>query len=472
MGKLKFISDKFLLVKLSVLLGCFAASSAFAKEKPNILVIMSDDAGYSDIGFSGNRLNKANFQTPNLDKLAASGVVFEQGYVSASVCSPSRAGMLTGRYQQRFGHEYNLPVRPEPGDVEEYSGLNVEELTIGDHLKAAGYNTGIIGKWHLGKASQFHPNSRGFDHFYGLLGGSRSYWEGDGQDTDYRRIYRNKTAEKYEGYLTDVLTDEAINFIDQSKEKPFFLFLSHTAVHAPMEAKAEYLKQFSHIKDTQRRTLAAMTLSLDESVGKVMTALKEKNLLDNTLIVFLNDNGGPSDANFSSNLPLVGIKGTLAEGGVRVPFTMSWPGKIKPDTYYDNPISALDILPTALAVASADKQGNKRLDGVNLMPFISGEETSTPHKTLYWKRAGFAAVRDGDFKLIRFPDRPAVLYNIKQDPYESKNLADDNPPIVNKLLKKLFSWENELQTPLFMTHSKWVKQNRERYTKYTNVDKE
>lgn len=453
------------------ILSCVAASSALAQSKPNIIVIMSDDAGYADIGFSGNRLDKANFETPNLDKLAASGVIFDQGYVSASVCSPSRAGMLTGRYQQRFGHEYNLPIVPEPGDVEAFNGLNVDELTMADHLKSAGYTTGLIGKWHLGLAPQFHPNARGFDYFYGLLGGGRSYWEGKNQDTDYRRIYRNKTAEKYQGYLTDRLGEEAIQFIDDNKQQPFFLFLSYTAVHAPMEAKPEHLKQFNHIKDKQRRTLAAMTLSLDESVGEVMSALEDRDLIDNTLIVFLNDNGGPSDANYSSNLPLVGIKGTLAEGGVRVPFTISWPGKIAAGSEYDKPVSALDILPTALAAADAKAQGEKKFDGVDLLPFINGEKNDAPHNTLFWKRAAFAAVRDGDFKLIRFPDRPAVLYNIEQDPYEQKDLASTQPERVQKLLKKLFAWENELQAPLFLTHSKWVKQNRERYSKYTNVDK-
>lgn len=457
-------------VKRLTLCSLVSITTVFASEQPNIIVIMSDDAGYADIGFSGNRLNKANFETPNLDSLASSGVIFDQGYTSASVCSPSRAGMLTGRYQQRFGHEYNLPVTPEPGDVEAFNGLNVDELTMADHLKAAGYSTGLIGKWHLGLAPQFHPNARGFDYFYGLLGGGRSYWEGEGQDTDYRRIYRNKSAENYQGYLTDRLGEEAISFIKNNQQNPFFLFLSYTAVHAPMEAKPEYLSQFSHIKDKQRQTLAAMTLSLDESVGEVMSALEEQGLRENTLVVFLNDNGGPSDYNFSSNLPLVGVKGTLAEGGVRVPFAMSWPGHIKAGTSYQAPISALDILPTALAAAKSKPANKKPLDGVNLLPYLNGELQTRPHQTLYWKRAAFAAVRDGDYKLIRFPDRPAVLYDLKSDPYEKTDLSMRFPDKSRAMLKKLFSWENELQAPLFLTHSKWVKQNRQRYTKYTNVD--
>jgi len=445
--------------------------SAAAQDKPNIIVIMSDDAGYADLGFSGNTFSKANFSTPNLDKLAGSGVKFTQGYVTASVCSPSRAGMLTGRYQQRFGHEYNLPVKPEPGDVEKFNGMNVNEKTMADHLKAAGYKTGLIGKWHLGLAEQFHPNNRGFDEFYGLLGGGRSYWEQEGNDTQYRKMRRNKVEEKHQGYLTDRLGEEAIAFIERNKENPFFLYLSYTAVHAPMEAKPEHENLLSHIKDEKRRTLAGMTLALDESVGQVMSALSEMQLTENTLVVFLNDNGGPSDYNYSINKPFSGVKGTLYEGGVRVPFTMSWPGHIESGSQYDEVVSSLDILPTALAAARTKAIGNKKLDGVDLLPYLNKKSQNKPHKTLFWRRAAFAAVRDGNHKLVRYPDRPAVLYNIIKDISESNNIADDNPLLVRKLMKKLFAWENELQAPMFLTHSKWIKQNRVRYSRFTDIDK-
>ncbi|WOH39590.1 sulfatase-like hydrolase/transferase [Thalassotalea fonticola] len=443
-----------------------------AESKPNIIVIMSDDAGYADIGFSGNIFGKANFATPNIDKLADSGVKFTQAYVTASVCSPSRAGMLTGRYQQRFGHEYNLPVTPEPGDTAEYSGMLVGEKTIADHLKASGYRTGLIGKWHLGLEPQFHPNKRGFDEFYGLLGGGRSYWENDKQNTDYRRIYRNQNAENYQGYLTDKLGDEAIDFIRRNQEQPFFLYLSYTAVHAPMEAKPEHEELLSHIKDKNRRTLAGMTLALDESVGEVMNALDEFALTENTLVVFLNDNGGPSDYNFSINKPFSGVKGTLYEGGVRVPFAMSWPGKIKANSEYKKMISSLDILPTALAAAGADLVGKNPIDGVDLLPFLSEKNSEQPHQTLFWRRSAFAAVRDNDYKLVRYPDRPAVLYDLSNDLAEEHNLAGSKPELVRSLMKKLFAWENELKAPVFLTHSKWIKQNRERYSIFTSVDKQ
>jgi len=450
----------------------YSASSYASTKQPNIIIILSDDGGYSDFGFSGNAFGKANFDTPNLDKLAKRGVTFSQGYVTASVCSPSRAGMLTGRYQQRFGHEYNLPVTPEPGDVEKFNGMHVKEKTIADHLKASDYRTGLIGKWHLGLADQFHPNNRGFDEFYGLLGGGRSYWEIEGNDTQYTNMRSNNKAVKHEGYLTDRLGEQAISFIERNKENPFFLYLSYTAVHAPMEAKPEHEKQLSHITDKNRRTLAAMTLALDESVGQVLAALDETGLTKNTLIIFLNDNGGPSDANYSINKPFSGVKGTLYEGGLRVPFTMSWPGKIKPGTSYDEVISSLDIVPTALAAANAEQMGERALDGVDLLPFLNDSNESKPHQTLFWRRAAFAAVRDGDHKLVRYPDRPAVLYNVAKDIGEHKNIAEDNPLLVRKLMKKLFAWENELQAPMFLTHSKWIKQNRQRYSIYTDVDKQ
>jgi arylsulfatase A-like enzyme len=474
---IKKSTSKFTLTKTVITLTClsfFGLSfiSSANQAKPNIIVIMSDDAGYADIGFSGNTFGKANFTTPNLDKLAGSGVKFTQGYVTASVCSPSRAGMLTGRYQQRFGHEYNLPGKPEPGDVEKFNGMNVSEITMADHLKAAGYKTGLVGKWHLGQAPQFHPNNRGFDEFYGLLGGGRSYWEKAGNESENNKMRRNNKEEKHQGYLTDRLGEEAISFMERNKENPFFLYLSYTAVHAPMQAKPAHEKLLSHIKDKHRRTLAGMTLALDESVGKVMAALDKMQLTENTILIFLNDNGGPSDYNYSINKPFSGVKGTLYEGGVRVPFTMSWPGHIKAGTQYDEVVSSLDILPTVLAAAKTKPVGKNKLDGVDLLPFINKSNDSKPHQTLFWRRAAFAAIRDGSHKLVRYPDRPAVLYNIAEDISESNNIADENPLLVRQLMKKLFAWENALQAPMFLTHSKWIKQNRMRYSRYTDIDKQ
>lgn len=464
-----FAKRKFTLVSKALLFTGLAVvcSASLASDKPNIIVILSDDAGYSDLGFSGD----ANFVTPNITKLADRGVKFTQGYVSASVCSPSRAGLLTGRYQQRFGHEYNLPVVPEPGDTAEFNGLPVQEQTIADRLKNEGYHTGIIGKWHLGLAEQFHPLNRGFDEFYGLLGGGRSYFEKTSEDTEYRRIYRNYTREPFTGYLTDKLGQEAISFIENNHKQPFFLYLSYTAVHAPMDAKAEQEALFAHIKDPNRRKLAAMTLALDQSVGEVMAKLDELKLTDNTLVVFLNDNGGPTGKNASTNLPLSGVKGTLLEGGLRVPFVMSWPKRLPLGQTYDKVVSALDILPTSMAVARAKNNSKLPLDGVNLMPYLDKLDNGTPHETLFWRRAAFAAVRDGDHKLVRFPDRPAVLFNLATDPAEKHNLADKDPQRVRQMLKKLFQWETKLHSPLWTVDSKWIKQNRQRYDHYSDIEK-
>lgn len=455
-----------------LMVGVFFANHSYAKS-PNVVIIMSDDAGYADIGFSGSDLGKSNFSTPNLDALANNGTHFSQGYVTASVCSPSRAGFITGRYQQRFGHEYNLPVSPEPGDDYQYSGLPVGETTLADYFKAAGYQTSLIGKWHLGLAPQFHPNKRGFDEFYGILGGGRSYWDDQKPASRYRQVYRNQQPENYRGYLTDVLTNEAVRQINSTdKKSPFFMFLSHTAVHAPMEAKPELLAKVAHIKDEKRRILAAMTLSLDESMARVISALKAQQLIDNTIVIFINDNGGPSDYNASLNTPLSGVKGTLYEGGVRVPFVISWPGVIPAGKTYPDMVSSLDIMPTLLAAIDYKEPLNKPLDGVNLLPFITADTEQVPHQTLYWRRAAFAAIRHENYKLVRFPDRPAVLYDIKNDRAEQRNLADTKPAIVRDLMTKLFAWETQLSAPLFVTHAKWIKQNRQRYSRYTEIEKQ
>ncbi len=443
-------------------------------ERPNIVIIMTDDAGYADIGFSRINAPKLAFSTPHIDALAESGYAFSQAYTTASVCSPSRAGMITGRYQQRFGHEFNLPVKPEPGDSEEFNGLNVNQKTLADYLKSAGYKTGLIGKWHLGLSDQFHPNNRGFDEFYGILGGGRSYWpnpnQGGHSDSLYTQVFRNKQPETYEGYLTDKIGQEAIQFMRANKESPFFLFISYTAVHAPMESIDNVKFEKLPKPEKNRHILKSMTESLDKSVGSVMSAMTEFGLKENTLVFFLNDNGGPTDANYSDNQPFSGVKGTFYEGGIRVPFAISWPAGIPENGKFHHVVSALDIAPTALAAAKVDNLSSLKLDGQNLLPYLNRKNSAKPHETLFWRRAAFAAIRDEQFKLVRFPDRPAVLYNIETDPSESVNLASKHPDKVRSMLKKLFAWENELQAPLFQTHNKWIKQNRQRYSKYTSVD--
>ncbi|XPF93011.1 sulfatase [Colwellia sp. RE-S-Sl-9] len=417
-------------------------------EKPNILFILSDDAGYADFGFHGSK----TFKTPHLDKLAKQGMLFKQAYVSAAVCGPSRAGLLTGRYQQRFGfEENNVPgYMSKNGTTGDEMGLDVNEVTVADYLKKQNYQTSIIGKWHQGNADKFHPLKRGFDSFYGFRGGSRSYFEYNEKhplDRLENKLERDfKQFEESTLYLTDALANEAISIIENTQDSPFFIFLSFNAVHTPLEAQPEDLELFPELSG-KRKVAAALTVSMDRAIGRVLKKLDDLGIADNTLVVYTNDNGGPSDTNASVNLPLSGTKANHLEGGIRVPMIMRWPHHIKAATSYNYPVSTLDLLPTFYSVAKGDKGDLKNIDGENLMPYINEQIKDRPHQTLYWKKENRGAIRDGDWKLIRFPDRPAELYNIENDPSELKDFASIYPDRVREMYKKLFSWELTLERP-------------------------
>ena len=446
-------------ILLLLLPGFFCQVSLHAQQKPNIILLFADDAGYADFGFQGSKVMK----TPHLDQLARQGVRFTQAYVSDPTCGPSRAGLLTGRYQQRFGFEENNV----PGFMSKNSaadgiemGLPLEEKTIGDYLKSLGYKTAIYGKWHQGGADRFHPTKRGFDEFYGFRGGARDYLPykqppREGQNK-LERGFGN--FQEHQGYLTDVLAEDATDFMEINKDNPFFIFLSFNAVHTPMDAKEEDLKQFPQLNGN-RKKVAAMTLALDRACGKILDKLKELGLEENTLVVFTNDNGGPTDRNASSNYPLSGTKSSQLEGGIRVPFLMRWPGKIAPNSVYRYPIITLDLLPTFFEAAGGSADSLLQLDGVNLLPYIQGRRQERPHQRLYWKRDVRAVVRDGDWKLIRFADRPAQLYNIVEDPREMKNMVAVYPEKVRKMYKMIYEWESTLERPA------WLLQR-----KYDNVD--
>ena len=434
-------------------------TSLFAQDQPNIVLLFADDAGYADFGFQGSKIMK----TPNLDKLAQQGMKFKQAYVSDPTCGPSRAGIMTGMYQQRFGYEENNV----PGFMSKNSaadglemGLPTDKKTMGDYLQSLGYKTAFYGKWHLGGADRFHPTKRGFDEFYGFRGGARDYFP----YAQTPREVQNKLErgfgnyQEHDGYLTDVLAEDAAAFIEKNQEQPFFVFLSFNAVHTPMDAKEEDLAQFPNLKG-HRQKVAAMTLALDRACGKVLDKLEELGLAENTLVVFTNDNGGPTDKNVSSNYPLSGTKSNHLEGGIRVPFLMRWPGKIKANATYLHPIITLDLLPTFFAAGTGDVNKILDIDGVDLMPYVQGQKLERPHQRLYWKKQARAVVRDGDWKLIRFPDRPAELYNIEKDERELKNLAAVYPEKVRKMYKMIFEWESTLERP------RWLLQR-----KYENVD--
>ena len=435
---------------LIAFMGLFVVCSrAAAAEQPNIVLLYSDDAGYNDFGFQGSR----RFKTPHLDRLADSGVVLKQFYMSASVCGPSRAGMLTGQYQQRFGfEENNVPgIMSASGAIGEDMGLPLHLSTMGDHLKKLGYRTAIFGKWHLGVADRYHPTKRGFDEFVGFRGGARSYFPyapGKAPSRGHLLERGFGRLEEHEGYLTNVLADEACAFIERNQAQPFFAYVSFNAVHSPMHTDPADKDAFPELKG-KRRQVAQMGLSLDRACGRILETLEALGLRENTLVVFTNDNGGPTMANSSSNYPLSGVKATHLEGGIRVPCIVSWPAQFKAGSTYEPPASALDLLPTFIEAGRGDISTLSDLDGVDLAPYLTGSKLDRPHQTLYWKMELRGTIRDGDWKLLRSPDRPAELFNLARDPAEQHNLAQAHPERVRAMFKKLHDWELELERPLF-----------------------
>ncbi len=340
--KIRFITA---VMCVLLLIGDF---NLFAQSSPNIILILVDDAGYADFSCYGSN----EIKTPNIDHIARKGVKFTQAYVSSPVCSPSSAGLITGRYQQRFGHEFNIPRKPAPGEDLENLGLPLTEITLAKALQEQGYYTGLIGKWHLGDVRKLHPLNHGFNDFFGFLHGSRSYFPKQNSEKQ-DPILRNFDKAGPQSYLTEAFGNEALAFIERNKKHPFFLYLSFSAVHSPMEVNPEHEQMFSHIADIKRRKLAAMTYILDLEIGKLLKKLDDQELTENTAVFFINDNGGESIVNAASNGILNGIKGTLLGGGIRVPFIIQWPGKLPAGKTFDKPVSSLDIFVTALAIANA-----------------------------------------------------------------------------------------------------------------------
>lgn len=413
--------------------------------KPNIIIILADDMGFADLECQGSK----DISTPNIDSLASSGIRFTNGYVSCPVCSPSRAGLMTGRYQERFGHEFNQAPPIQPG-VE--LGLPLTEVTLADRLKAAGYKTGVIGKWDLGMDAKRHPLNRGFDFFFGFLGGGHDYL--NSQADPKNPILRGRTAVDEKEYLTDAFSREAVSFIRQSVShadgtaKPFFLYLPYNAVHVRMQATSEYLSRFPNISDKTRQTYAAMLAALDDGVGVVLKTLRELHIEDDTLIFFLNDNGGPIWSNGSRNTPLKGLKAELWEGGIRVPFIIQWKGRLPAGKIYNYPVISLDVFPTAVTAAGGRITDADRLDGVDLMLYLTGENFP-PHDVLYWRFGPDSAIRKGKWKLLEEGGEPARLFDLAADVGESHNLADKEPEIVKDLETQYQKWNSTLVKPLW-----------------------
>ncbi len=435
----------------AVLLTCFAhlalcgiAQPKKISAKPNIIVIVSDDAGYADFGCYGGK----QIGTPNIDAIAKGGTLFTNAYVTASVCAPSRAGLLTGRYQQRFGFEFNISKKPAEGYKVTDIGMDINEFTIGNEMQANGYKTIAIGKWHQGDEEKHFPLNRGFNQFYGFISGHRDFVSYKTPPNAIRCLYNNREVvpEKNITYLTDMFTDKATSFIKENKKAPFFIYLAYNAVHVPMQAKKELMDRYAHIKDTGRRAYAAMMTSLDDGIGVIMKTLKENKLDHNTLVFFINDNGATA-ANSSNNGYLRGMKGSNWEGGIRVAFLMKWPGKVAANKIYNQPVSSLDILPTALAAANGNQKGTNKLDGKNLLPYLNSPGKTMPHDALFWRSGINAAVRAGKWKLIRVNAKPPLLFDLDKDVSETSDLANANPEKVKELLTKLSDWEKGIHKP-------------------------
>jgi arylsulfatase A-like enzyme len=446
------------LLSASLIFGYLFIGLVQAKQ-PNIVVILADDMGWGDVGYHGFE----DIHTPNIDKLAASGTWFEQGYVTASVCGPSRAGLVSGVYQQRFGFL---------GNGEKFI-VPLDQPTLAERLKARGYATGMIGKWHVGHKPEELPIARGFDFYYGSITGSHDYFKSSTDPKHKKRgllpIYRNGEIEpplqERGENLTRVYGEEAAEFIERNKEEPFFLYVSHNAVHFPWQADEKDIERLNHLKvhHEERRYFAAMVLALDDSVGMVMDSLKKHGLERDTLVFFLTDNGTPNGQGFeqprqkkrgtttmSSPGDWNGFKGDVYEGGTRVPYLISWPGKVPAGKSYPHPVSSLDIAATAMAVSSGRelKQGLE-LDGVNLLPYINGKQKGRPHDTLYWRRGDDYAIRKGDWKLTWNDGKPTGIrkievFNLADDPEERHDLAAKQPERAQMLQDLFDEWDSAL----------------------------
>ncbi|MCG7586870.1 sulfatase [Photobacterium sp. OFAV2-7] len=423
-------------------------------EQPNILIIYSDDQGWGDVGYHGY----TDIRTPNIDKLATQGTQFSQAYVSASVCGPSRAGLMTGVYQQRLGYYGNGNGATIP----------LSQPTFLEMMKSQGYTTGVVGKWHLG-SKKGHPVNRGADFFYGFLNGSHDYDWSDSKEGGKKwqsPIYRNFAIEppiqNSNGYLTEMFTEEAVDFIERSTDKPFCLYLAYNAVHHPWVVPQRYLDRLEDLNANEERKLfAGMLLAMDDGVGAVMDTLKRKGLDDDTLVFFMSDNGSPRGQGLkpprkkqrgqtvmSSPGPFNGFKGDTYEGGVRVPFVMRWPGKIPHGAVYNQPVINLDITATMLARAGiTHPPKGLDFDGKDLMPYITGSIENIPHGTLYWRRDDDYAIRDGNWKLTyndQSGPKTIRLFNMNRDPEEYHDLSAQYPNIAQHLQNKFDAWDSKL----------------------------
>ncbi|MCK4922437.1 MAG: sulfatase-like hydrolase/transferase [Bacteroidales bacterium] len=449
-----------LLIFASCKSGKISSNQEKEQKPPNLIVIMTDDMGYADVGFNGC----LDIPTPAIDRIANEGIRFTQGYVSFPVCGPSRAGFLTGRYQDRFGFTTNPSIDPN----NPISGLPVEEETMAQVLRKADYKSAIVGKWHMGTNAVFHPLERGFDYFYGFLSGGHNYYpeeltlnslsEVSSKWGWYRtKIIENRTPVETDDYLTDELSDAAVRFINRQvdDDQHFMLYLAYNAPHTPLQATEKYLSRFPNIPNERRKTYAAMISAVDDGVDRVLRALDKAGIDNNTIVVFLSDNGGASN-NASDNGILRGRKGDLFEGGIRVPFAIRWKGVIPNGQTYNNPISSLDIMATIVAQADVKVNPLRPLDGVNLIPYLTGLNAGEPHDYLFWRKweQNAMAIRHGNNKLvanIQQEQNPPELFDLSLDEAETNNIKSKEEDTYQSLLTEWQKWNDQLKDRVFPT---------------------
>ncbi|BCO19672.1 N-acetylgalactosamine-6-sulfatase [Alteromonas sp. KC3] len=459
---------------------------AIEAERPNILVIITDDQGYADVGYHGF---DNDVKTPSLDTLANEGVRFSSGYVAHPFCGPSRTALMTGRYPHKIGADFNLPVDGSS------TGIDTNEIFISKALQQVGYHTGAIGKWHLGEEAPYQPNSRGFDEFYGFLGGGHKFFpdqyraqyekakaSGVKRFNDYiTPLMRNTKEVRETEYLTDAFTREAVDFIDrsgQNKQQPFFLYLAYNAPHVPLEAKEEDLALFSHIKDKKRRTYLAMVYAVDRGIAEIVETLKKTKQYDNTLIVFVSDNGGKRKWG-GVNLPLQEGKGSAREGGHRVPMFFHWPKGLKGGKQYDAPVSTLDYYPTFLALAQSEAPRSKKLDGKNILPHIIDNTSAREGESLFIMRhrkgAHDVSVRRDDFKAVRTTSTGGwKLFDVAKDIGETNDLSAQYPQLLADMVKDAGHWAWSNKPPQwFHIHKEgdeWRSEDMPRYGETFELD--
>lgn len=437
-----------------LVLSLSATSASQAATKANVIVFLSDDQGYGELSCQGN----PEIPTPQIDSIAKAGIRFTSGYVSGPYCSPTRAGLITGRYQTRFGHEFN----GGGGAGGNGFGLPLSETTIAARMKSLGYATCAIGKWHLGGPPEFLPMKRGFDEFYGTVANTSFF--NPPSFVDSRKSADVHKVMDDDFYTTDAYAERAVDWLDKHKAEPFFLYMPFNAQHAPLQATKKYLDRFPHIQDEKRRTFAAMESAMDDAVGRVLAKVREIGQEENTLIFYLADNGGPTASTTSNNGPLHGFKATTSEGGVRVPFMVQWKGKLPAGKVDDNPVIQLDILPTAIAAAGGQVDPSWKLEGVNLLPYLTGENMAKPHEALYWRFGEQWAIRKGDWKLVvsRVDGPQKRLINLADDIGESKDLAAAQPDKVKELQADWDRWNASNIEPKWRPAAAGAKANKKK----------